>query len=75
MYFCVAVPGDCIRIRKLTVHHVPTPFLHETTENDSLSITYRERERNRKDIGFAVINVDFQTAGRDHAWFAGLPVM
>jgi hypothetical protein len=48
----------------------------------SLSFTCREeRERkregqiNRKDMGFAVINGDFQTAGRDHAWFAGLPVM
>jgi hypothetical protein len=34
----------------------------------------RERDVNRKDIGFAVMNGDFQTAGRDHAWFAELSV-
>jgi hypothetical protein len=35
----------------------------------------REREsESRKDIGFAVMNGDFQTAGRDHAWFAELSV-
>jgi hypothetical protein len=73
-YFCVAVPGDCIHMRKLTILHVPTPFLHETAMNDSLSLTCREREREREDIGFAVINVDFQTAGRDRTWFARLPV-
>jgi hypothetical protein len=32
----------------------------------------RERERDyRKNIGFAIINADVQTAGRDRVWFAG----
>jgi hypothetical protein len=76
-YFCVAVPGDCIDRRKRTVPYVPSPFLHETADNDSVIHVQREREReiNRKDIGFAVICGDFQTVGRDHAWFAGLPVI
>lgn len=43
-YFCVAMLGDCIHLRKLTIHQVATHFLHETAENESLSITCRERE-------------------------------
>jgi len=64
-------------MRKLTVLHVPIPLALESSELYTLIQVQREREReiNRKDIGFAVIYVDFRTAGRYHSWFAGLPIM